>query len=95
MSIDTASAKPLYFEGIAEHAQPLRVLERGLQQGSIGHISTSPEYLDTDLVDLAAVTLSRLRECNDELLTASLERLLSQVDRPRMIFSVEPPERVD
>ncbi|MFD8012619.1 hypothetical protein [Streptomyces sp. NPDC058955] len=58
---------------------------------------TAPAYLGSELVDLSDVPLSALRSRHPRLHAGSLERLLRQVERPRVNFAggSEPPKRFD
>ncbi|MFI8321215.1 hypothetical protein [Streptomyces sp. NPDC085529] len=57
----------------------------------------APAYLGSELVDLSDVPLSALRSRHPRLHAGSLERLLRQVERPRVNFAggSEPPKRFD
>jgi hypothetical protein len=52
--------------------------------------------VETDLIDLTGLSLSTLRACDATLLAPSLERVLQQVERPRVNLGGQgPPGRVD
>jgi len=56
----------------------------------------SPKDVETDLVDLSGVSVSTLYRYRREALSASVRKLLTQVDRPRFnLGSSGPPGRVD
>lgn len=56
----------------------------------------SPAQVETDLVDLSEVSVSTLRLCDRAALSASVEVLLHQVDRPRVNIGGDgSPGRVD
>ncbi|MFD3662355.1 hypothetical protein ACFWVF_17415 [Streptomyces sp. NPDC058659] len=57
---------------------------------------TSDEYMGSELVDLSDVPLSALRSQSPSLHARSLERLLRQVERPRVNFAQDgQPGRAD
>ncbi|MFB7935538.1 hypothetical protein ACFWIN_17840 [Streptomyces sp. NPDC127049] len=57
---------------------------------------TEPEYLGSELVDLSEVPLAVLKAQHPHLHAGSLERLLRQVERPRVNFASDgPPKRFD
>ncbi|MFE5914122.1 hypothetical protein ACFQ6B_34265 [Streptomyces wedmorensis] len=60
---------------------------------------TSDEDMGSELVDLSEVPLTVVREQDPDLHARSLERLLRQVERPRVNFSTGsgdgPPGRAD
>ncbi|MEU2654155.1 hypothetical protein ABZ615_02415 [Streptomyces sp. NPDC007325] len=57
---------------------------------------TGPEYLGSELVDLSEVPLTVLKAQHPRLHAGSLERLLRQVERPRVNFASDgPPKRFD
>jgi hypothetical protein len=58
--------------------------------------SSTPD-IESDLVDLSAISLDELRGCEPDTLTDSLRRLLRQVERPRPNFGggSEHPTRAD
>ncbi|KOG25650.1 MULTISPECIES: hypothetical protein [Streptomyces] len=60
---------------------------------------TSDEHMGSELVDLSDVPLTVVREQDPGLHARSLERLLRQVERPRLNFSTGsgdgPPGRAD
>jgi hypothetical protein len=52
--------------------------------------------IESELIDLSGCSLEDLRSRDDGPLAASLDRLLSQVQRPRGNFGdSNPPDRVD
>lgn len=56
----------------------------------------SPADVETDLIDLSEVSLRALHQCDRDALADSVQRLLSQVDRPRSnLGGSAPPGRVD
>lgn len=58
--------------------------------------STGQEYLGSELIDLSEVPLADLRTQSPRLHARSLERLLRQVERPRINFAGDPgPGRAD
>ncbi|MFD4372127.1 hypothetical protein [Streptomyces sp. NPDC058486] len=58
---------------------------------------TGPEFMGSELVDVSEVPLSALQTQHPSLHAGSLERLLRQVERPRVNFAggSEPPKRFD
>lgn len=50
-------------------------------------MNTPRESMESELVDLSKVRLSALRVQNPDLYARSLDRLLRQVERPRVNFS--------
>lgn len=57
---------------------------------------TGPEYLGSELLDLSETPLAVLQSQHPRLHADSLERLLRQVERPRVNFAgTEPPQRFD
>ncbi|MFI6418126.1 hypothetical protein ACIBG6_12090 [Streptomyces sp. NPDC050842] len=57
---------------------------------------TSDEYMGSELFDLSDVPLSALRSQSPSLHARSLERLLRQVERPRVNFATDgAPGRAD
>jgi hypothetical protein len=54
-----------------------------------------PEDIETDLLDLTEIPISDLRVYDDDLLTRSMRRILSQVERPRANIGQGPPGRAD
>jgi hypothetical protein len=61
-----------------------------------GAVDLSPTDVETDLVDLSDISLSTLHLCDRVALSRSVERLLTQVDRPRANLGGNgPPGRVD
>ncbi|MFG2357685.1 hypothetical protein [Streptomyces sp. NPDC048521] len=59
-------------------------------------MDTSAEFMGSELVDLSGIPLSVLRSQKPDIYAHSLERLLRQVERPRVNFAGEPtPGRAD
>ena len=91
MSGEAASATSNQCIGIADRAQPQPMIQPGLPQQTVQHDGPLSEHVETELVDLTGVSLSMLRECDVDILTASIERMMTQFDRPRMNFVSDPP----
>jgi hypothetical protein len=52
--------------------------------------------VETELLDLSEVSLSVLRQIDDAVLSSSVRRIMTQVDRPRAnLGGSGPPGRVD
>jgi hypothetical protein len=61
-----------------------------------GALDTSPVHIETELVDLTAISLSQLQACEESVLEPSLRRMLAQIDRPRTnLGGSGPPGRAD
>src|SRR5262249_45502083 len=60
-----------------------------------GTLEPSPGSIDTELIDLTTITISALRNCDEEMLEPSMHRLLVQVRRSRANIGSGPPGRVD
>lgn len=62
-------------------------------------LSAEPEMpeasVETELLDLSEVSLSTLRLIDHAILSSSVRRIMTQVDRPRANIGTEPPKRVD
>ncbi|MFF2776522.1 hypothetical protein ACFVU3_16585 [Streptomyces sp. NPDC058052] len=71
----------------------------GPERTGTGHTTAQhpeAEHLGSELVDLSDVPLSVLRSRHPRLHAGSLERLLRQVERPRVNFASDgPPKRFD
>jgi hypothetical protein len=61
------------------------------------HMELPVPDIESELIDLSGCSLEDLRSRDEECLATSLDRLLSQVHRPRGNFSGggNPPDRVD
>ncbi|GAA4945216.1 hypothetical protein [Actinoplanes utahensis] len=55
----------------------------------------SPVEVETDLIDLSEISLATLHRCDPSVLSASVRKILAQVDNPRANLGTGPPGRVD
>jgi hypothetical protein len=70
---------------------------RGREKGNSG-VDLDPTKIETDLVDLSAISLRELRELRDadrRLLERSKAAMLSQLEHARTNLGSGPPGRVD
>lgn len=58
-------------------------------------VSQAPADLESELIDLAEVTLADLPTYDQEALAPALYRLLRRVDDPESITSGYNPQRID
>ncbi|GHJ37775.1 hypothetical protein Sm713_33840 [Streptomyces sp. TS71-3] len=67
---------------------------QGVLRGS--RMNPSTEFLGSELADLSEIPLSTLRSQSPDVYARSLERLLHQVERPRVNFAGDGgPKRTD
>ncbi|MFV2017329.1 hypothetical protein [Micromonospora sp. LOL_023] len=58
-------------------------------------MSQSIDDIESDLVDLTEVTLSDLPRYDEQILAATMRRLLQRIDDPESITSGYNPQRID
>ncbi len=51
--------------------------------------------IEAVLVDLSELTITELRDCDEESLAPSIQRILAQIERPRVNIGSGPPGRAD
>jgi hypothetical protein len=98
MNSDDASTEPARHIDAASHLQAHRTAQSYLARGRIHHDGPFSEEIETEMVDLSGISLSMLRDCDTEMLTPSLRRIMGEIERPRANVgggSGEPSTRVD